>query len=160
VAVPVPDITYRAATLDDLPTLALLRWEMQVDWREDADTFVATREPYIATYCAAMGAELRAGRMHAWLAEHEGAPVAAVTLLTWVVPPTLEHPRRARGQVSNVYTRPAYRRQGISRALMGLLLDHGREHGIHRMVLWSSAMGRPLYASLGFSESEALEFRL
>jgi GNAT superfamily N-acetyltransferase len=155
-----PAIAYRPATLEDLTVLALLRWEMQVDWREDAGVFAASREPYIATYCDAMRAELRAGRMHAWLAESAGAPVAAVTLLTWLVPPTLEHTHRVRGQVSNVYTRPAYRRQGIARALMGLLLDHARALQVHRVMLWASDMGQPLYASLGFFPSDGMELRL
>ncbi|HEV2236777.1 MAG TPA: GNAT family N-acetyltransferase [Ktedonobacterales bacterium] len=154
-----PPITYRAATLADLPTLALLRWEMQVDWRERPEEFAATREPYIATYCDAMREELHAGRMHAWLAESAGAPLAAVTLLTWLVPPSLEEPRRLRGQVSNVYTRPAYRRQGISRALMTLLLEWAQAHQVLRLLLWASDMGRPLYTSLGFEESDAMELR-
>jgi GNAT superfamily N-acetyltransferase len=157
--VPTPEITCRAATLDDLPALALLRWEMQVDWREDQENYAATREPYIATYCAAMREEMRVGRMCAWLAEADGAPVAAVTLVMWLVPPTLEHARRVRGQVSNVYTRPAYRHQGIARALMRLLLDYAREQPIHRVLLWSSEIGRPLYASLGFSQSDGMELR-
>lgn len=154
-----PEVTYRAATLEDLPALAQLRWEMQVDWRDDAATFAAAREPYIATYCAAMREEMRAGRMCAWLAEADGAPVAAVTLMTYLVSPSLEEPRRVRGQVSNVYTRPAYRRLGISRILMGQLLEWARAHDVLRLLLWSSEMGRPLYASLGFAASDAMEYR-
>jgi ribosomal protein S18 acetylase RimI-like enzyme len=157
--VPTPEITYRAATLEDLVALALLRWEMQVEGRDDREYYAATREPYIATYCAAMREEMRAGRMCAWLAEADGASVAAVTLVTWLVPPTLEHARRVRGQVSNVYTRPAYRRRGISRALMCLLLDYAREQPIHRVLLWPSEMGRPLYAGLGFTQSDGMELR-
>ena len=156
---PTPEIAYRAASLDDLPALALLRWEMQVDGREDADALAATRAPYIATYCATLRQEMAAARLGAWLAEVDGVPVAAVTLVTWLVPPTLEHANRVRGQVSNVYTRPAYRRRGISRALMRLLLDHAHARGIHRVILWPSPMGRPLYASLGFSASDGMELR-
>jgi GNAT superfamily N-acetyltransferase len=158
--VPGPETTYRRATLDDLPALALLRWEMQVVWRDDAEAYASTREPYIATYCAAMREEMLAGRLRAWLAEADGAPVAAVSLVTWLVPPSLAHSRRMRGQVSNVYTRPAYRRQGISRTLMRLLLEHAREHEILRIILWSSEMGHSLYASLGFSASEGMELYL
>jgi GNAT superfamily N-acetyltransferase len=154
-----PEITFRAATEDDLPTLALLRWEMQVDWREHPEEFADTREPYIATYCDQMRKELLQGRLHAWLAEADGEAVAAVSLLTWLVPPSLDEPRRLRGQVSNVYTRPAYRRQGISRALMRLLLEWAQERQVLRLLLWSSGMGRPLYASLGFEQSDAMELR-
>ena len=153
------EIIYSAATEDDLPALALLRWEMQVEWREHPEDLAAARDPYIAAYCDQMREELRAGRMHAWLAEADGAPVAAVTLITWLVPPSLDEPRRLRGQVSNVYTRPAWRRKGISRALMRLLLDWARAHQVLRLLLWASDMGRPLYASLGFGASDAMELR-
>jgi GNAT superfamily N-acetyltransferase len=150
------EISYRAATLDDLETLAALRWEMQIEGDSDL-VEAAGRETYIATYCAEMRAEMQRGRLCAWIAEAESQPVASVSLIWWVVPPTIQHPRRRRGQVSNVYTRPAYRRQGISRQLMLLLLEHAHAQGIQRLVLWASEMGAPLYASLGFAPSGAME---
>jgi GNAT superfamily N-acetyltransferase len=154
------DITYRAATDDDLPTLALLRFNMQVDWCEHPEEFEPAREPYIANYCDEMRKELLQGRLHAWLAEDDGVPVAAVSLITWIVPPNLSQPHRVRGQVSNVYTCPAYRRQGISRALMGLLMEWARTHDVYRLILWASEMGQPLYTSLGFNASDGMEISL
>ena len=52
--------------------------------------------------------------------------------------------------MSSVYTAPEYRRLGIARRLMTMLLDAARELGVHRLLLNSSDMGRPLYESLGF----------
>jgi GNAT superfamily N-acetyltransferase len=151
-------VTYRAATLDDLAALAGLRYEMQIEEAHDAARM--TRAAYVAAYGATMREEFARGRALAWLAEADGQAVAAVTLLWWVVPPSVEYPVRRRGQVSNVYTRPAYRRRGISRHLMELLLAAARELGVQRLVLWASAMGQPLYTGLGFAPSRALEIDL
>src|SRR5260370_5531369 len=81
------EISYRAATLDDLETLAAMRWELQIDGDSDlADA--AGRETYIATYCAEMRAEMQRGRLCAWIAEPASQPVASVHLISALLPPT------------------------------------------------------------------------
>ena len=124
------------------------------------DAALMTRAAYVATYMAEMRVEFAQGRALAWLAEADGQAVAGVTLLIWTVPPSVEWPVRRRGQVSNVFTRPEYRRRGISRRLMERLLAAARERGIQRLVLWASPEGQPLYAGLGFAPSRALEMNL
>ncbi|HEV7128939.1 MAG TPA: GNAT family N-acetyltransferase [Ktedonobacterales bacterium] len=149
------EITYRTAARDDVATLAALRWAMQVEHgHASADGGEAA---YIATYVAEMRGEFERGRALAWIAEAGGQAVASVTLIWWVVPPAVGHPVRRRGQVSNVFTRTAYRRQGLARHLMRLLLDHARAEHIQRVVLWSSEMGEPLYRGLGFMPGRGMQ---
>ena len=50
-------------------------------------------------------------------------------------------------------TLPAARRMGISRALTTLMLRDGRANGARTAVLQSSSMAAPLYAELGFADS-------
>lgn len=52
--------------------------------------------------------------------------------------------------VVNVYTDPAWRGQGIARALMQRLMAWARAQGADRVLLHASDAGRPLYQSLGF----------
>jgi GNAT superfamily N-acetyltransferase len=59
--------------------------------------------------------------------------------------------------VSSVYTMPEYRRRGISRQLMLMLIAEARELQIRRLVLWASDMGRPMYEGLGFEPSHGME---
>lgn len=150
------DITYRMASVADVETLADLRWQMQAEYHPEAHA-PGARAGYAAMYRSEMLPEMERGRLCAWIAEDDGQPVAAVTLLWWVVPPSLDQPHRRRGQVSNVFTQPDYRRRGISRVLMQRLIAHARELGIHRIVLWSSEMAEPLYDGLGFERSHAME---
>jgi ribosomal protein S18 acetylase RimI-like enzyme len=153
------EISYRQATLDDLPALALLRWETEIE-RHPERASEMTREEYSAAYAAETADEMARGHHQAWLAEVAGEPVACVLLVWWVAPPNPGARRRRRGYVSSVYTRPAFRRQGIARQLMTLLIESAREQHMDRLILWSSEMGRPLYESLGFVTSRGLELNM
>jgi GNAT superfamily N-acetyltransferase len=58
--------------------------------------------------------------------------------------------RRADGYIMSIFTKPAFRRRGISRALLGLAIEEARKRGLRRLVLHPTDDGRPLYESLGF----------
>ncbi len=90
-------------------------------------------------------------------AEDGGQAVSGVVLLWWRTPPVFDQLVRRRGMVSSVYTLPEYRRKGISRKLMLMLIAHAKELQIRRLVLWASEMGRPLYEGLGFEPSHGME---
>lgn len=151
-----PTITYRVTTPDDIETLAALRWEMEVE-RQPA---TVTRAEFVAAYSAAARSEIEQGTHQAWLAEVDGEAIAGAVLVWWLAPPNMQHLRRRRGVVTSVYTRPAYRRQGVARQLMRRLIDHARAQGIHRLILWASDTGEPLYRELGFAPSRGMELNL
>jgi GNAT superfamily N-acetyltransferase len=150
------DISYRMATAGDLPALAALRYEMEVERGRAGPSL----EEYTAAYAEATRDELIRGTHRAWLAEADGEPVGCALLVVWTMPPNFTSSRRTRGFVSNVYTRPTYRRRGIARHLMELLVAWARAEGVGRLILWSSAEGRPLYKALGFTPSRAMELNL
>lgn len=156
-------ITYRQATSDDLEALATLRFEMEVEQgNESPEAAGGNVDPqaYAQAYANSTGEEMKGRRNRVWLAEADGEVVACVLLVWWVLPPKFDNFTRKRGFVSSVFTRPAYRRQGIARHLMQMLIASAREEGIGRLILWSSEMGRPLYEQLGFTGSRGLELNL
>lgn len=151
-------ITYREATVADVETLATLRWRMQTERHPEHP---ATEERYAAYLEAArqdIRAEIERGTHIAFLAEADGEAVACALLIWWATLPSLTDLHRKRGYVSNVYTAPAWRRNGIARALMERLIARAQEVGVQRLILWASDMGRPLYLDLGFVPSRALEW--
>jgi len=150
-------ITYRMATVEDADTLAALRWEMEAE-RHDASQ--VDQAMFLASSHATLQPELAAGRYTAFLAEADGQVIACAILVSWPMLPSMQRVQRARGFVSSVYTKPAYRRQGISRRLMQSLITHAQQRGVHRLILWASEMGRPLYESLGFSPSRGYELNI
>jgi ribosomal protein S18 acetylase RimI-like enzyme len=149
-------ITYRAATAADLPALSALRWRMETEMRG----VTGTSDDFAEAYKNATLAEIERGAHQPWLAEIDGVAVACAILVVWIVPPHIGETMRKRGFVSSVYTLPEYRRRGISTHLMTRLMDSAREQGIHRLILWASEMGAPVYESLGFAPSRALEINL
>lgn len=144
------DIRFREATVNDIEALADLRWQMSSEYEKGA----VTREQYIAAYYESVRDELAQGRYVAWLAEVDGQPVACTVLIWWSMPPNIEELHRRRGYVSSVFTHPDYRRLGLARGLMELLVARARDLHISKLLLNSSSMGRPLYLSMGFVMSE------
>ena len=151
------EITYRKATGDDLEALARLRWAMQAERIPEHPSDQATWNTYLAAYRDAFAEQVNSGGFDAWLAEDGGQAVSCVVLLWWRTPPIFDQLVRRRGMVSSVYTLPEYRRRGISRNLMLLLIARAKELRIYRLVLWASEMGRPMYEGLGFETSSAME---
>lgn len=78
-----------------------------------------------------------------------GATICYITLM-----PTFDHPTGKRAHIMNVYTNADYRRRGIARQMMGILLDEAKERGVTYVSLDATESGRPLYNSLGFGENK------
>ncbi len=70
------------------------------------------------------------------------------------VMPTFSHPTGKRSHLMNVYTNEAYRRQGIARQMMRILIDEAKEKGATEMSLDATKEGRTLYKKLGFTDSD------
>ncbi len=89
--------------------------------------------------------------LHSFVALVDGVIAGAATLS---VVPTLPRFGQAfagrDGRIRDVYVVPAYRRSGIARALMKIVLAEARAVGLDRLALGTSEMGRPLYESIGF----------
>lgn len=69
------------------------------------------------------------------------------------VMPTFDHPTGIRAHLMNVYTRSEYRRQGIARRMVELLIGKTWEKGATEISLDATASGRPLYERMGFIDS-------
>src|SRR5262245_36951134 len=115
---------------------------------------VHDKDEYLHAYARDIAPALASGLYRAWLAEEGGDAVASTLLITWIMPPSAEHLHRKRGYVSSVYTRAPFRRQGIARRLMEMLVAAARADGIQKLLLGASSMGESLYLSIGFEHSQ------
>ena len=70
------------------------------------------------------------------------------------VMPTYHNPTGRKAYIMNMYTAPAYRRQGVARKTLDLLVRECRQRGIASISLEATPMGRPLYESYGFVPME------
>ncbi len=67
--------------------------------------------------------------------------------------PTFAHPTGKRAHLMNVYTKNAYRQQGIARTMCEMLIKDAWDKGVTEISLDATAAGRPLYHRLGFQDS-------
>ncbi|HLY32392.1 MAG TPA: GNAT family N-acetyltransferase [Ktedonobacterales bacterium] len=150
------EISYRMATAADAEALAALRWEMESE-RHEAHV---DQSAFLDESRATLREGLTNGTYRAWVAEADGRMISCVVLICWPVMPSMDRLHRSRGMVTNVYTAPEYRRQGIGRRLMEMLIADAQQRHMQRLILWSSEMGRPLYEQLGFVRSRGYELDL
>ncbi len=60
--------------------------------------------------------------------------------------------------IINVFTEPAWRRQGLALMLIRRIIDWSRAERLDRLVLHSSDAGRALYERLGFVATNEMRF--
>lgn len=80
--------------------------------------------------------------------------VGCATICYVQVMPTYSHPTGNRAHIMNVYVREEFRRRGIAREMMEMLLDEAKLRGVSQITLDATESGRPLYQALGFESSE------
>lgn len=146
----------RAGRAADFPAAAQLRQEMALEMGGDFD---AMASDWRTKFCAYFGGKQAAGCAQLFLA-YDGDEAIGCAIVSM-----LEHYRRyvfgtENAYVNAVYVRPAYRRRGIARELMQLVIAWSRERGCRSVRLRASEEGRFLYESLGFGQGREMEFDL
>lgn len=144
-----PDYRIRPATLADTDVLSRHRIAMFTDMGVPLDA--ASLDRSFRDWLAEV---MPAGTYRAWLAETPDGEVAGgggITILPW--PPGPRYMGNRLAFVYNVYTEPAHRRRGLARLMMDAIHDWCRDEGISSMALNASRDGKPLYESMGYTES-------
>lgn len=88
------------------------------------------------------------------VAVDDGRCVACASVSYIEIMPTFSHSSGKRAHLMNVYTEEHYRRRGIARQLVNMLIEDARAHGATEINLDATESGRPLYESMGFKASE------
>lgn len=88
------------------------------------------------------------------VAVNDGRCVACASMSYIEIMPTFSHTSGKRAHLMNVYTEKDYRRRGIARQLVNMLIEDARVHGATEISLDATESGRPLYESMGFKASE------
>ena len=151
-------ISIRRATVADAPIIVQHRRamfeEMRVGTPADLDAMDVQFAPWVAQ-------ALASGVYLGWFVTTEqGVIMAGAGMCIEDYPATPRDQTGRRGYVMNVYSDPLYRRQGLARRLMLMILDWCRANGIQTVALQASNQGRPLYESLGFKPTNEMRLKL
>ena len=143
----------RQADMADIPALVSLRMGLFCEVGElaeplaDLDLWQAT-----SAYFSAGQAD---GSARSWVAEVEGEVVASGTLALFVRPPYPGNLSGLEAYLLNMYTLPAYRKQGMASALLDAMVAHASAEHLGKVWLHASDQGRPLYERMGFVANPA-----
>ena len=98
----------------------------------------------------------------AFVAEINGTVVgsASCQLFAGLYPLALTEDYRKYGYIWGVYVEPPYRKRGIAKQLTSQAIAHLKSLNCTRVILHASPSGKPVYSSLGFSESHEMRLDL
>jgi GNAT superfamily N-acetyltransferase len=147
----VTDATVRAATDDDLPAIAGLRWRWDI---ENGESPGITREDFVRTFTEWAGKYTPTH--HCVIATREGAVIGMAWLAVLPRVPTPRSPERAVGDVQSVYVVPEERSAGLGSRMIEALLDRARSLGLERVTVHSTTRAIPAYQRHGFGYAERL----
>ena len=141
-------ICIRIATKDDIQDLMSSRLEMlkvvnqlPADYEYSEEMIAESREYF-----------LRGDHITVLAIDGENV-VGCASVSFFRIMPTFSHPTGKRAHLMNVYTRQEYRRRGIARKMVELLIDESWKAGATEISLDTTESGRPFYESMGFADS-------
>lgn len=140
---------YRVATKDDIDILMAVRLEMLRKVNDLSDDYQFSNELIEESKNYFLE-----GNQTTVLAIQDGITVGCASISYIEIMPTLSHPTGKRAHLMNVYTKADYRRKGIARKLVWMLIDEAEEKGVTEISLDATDMGKALYESLGFCMSD------
>jgi len=157
--------TIRPATTTDIPILARHRCAM---FRDMGDLAAADWDALAAATARYCTVALPAGEYVAWLVTPSGQPDQVVAGGGLQIRPIL--PRHAaggglqrpgpQGLIVNVYTEPAWRRNGLAALVVETIIAWSRANELAGLVLHAAPLGRPLYERLGFVATNEMRYPL
>ena len=112
-------MNYRVLHLADLERFLELRMEFLLSYQDVPKDFQNITENYLCKHMETEDLLLLA-------AEEEGSLVAACMVCFYETCPMVDNPSGKYGELRNVYTKPAYRRKGISEKLVGMALEKAK----------------------------------
>ena len=141
-------IHYQKLTETELSTFIDMRIQQL---REEGATEDIDLKPALFDYYRR---HLADGTFVSWLAL-DGATIIGTSGMSFVEkPPYFGCPSGKIGLLSSMFTHPNYRRQGIAKKLLSLVVADAKAYGCGTVQITASDMGVKLYSSYGFVHNE------
>lgn len=144
------DISLRKTSKSDLELLMQIRLEMLREVNHLADEYV-----YDEVFVAESRKYFEQGNQTTVLAFDQEKVIGCASLSYIWIMPTFDHPTGERAHLMNVYTKAEYRRKGISKKMVEMLIEEAKKKGVTEISLDATQMGRALYEAIGFENSSA-----
>ena len=137
-------IEYKKLTPQDLDTFIQMRIRQlrEEGAKDDIDLTPALHDYYTR--------HMADGTFVSWLALDGGKIIATSGMSFVEKPPYFACPTGRIGLLSSMFTEPAYRRRGIAKHLLSLVVKEAKAYGCGTVQITASNMGVLLYTDFGF----------
>jgi GNAT superfamily N-acetyltransferase len=140
--------TIRSATVDDIPELARLRWQLYSEREAHDETF----EVYVERFAAFARDALPRDDWHSWCAEEGARLIAAMWLHTVPRVPAPGHgDPRPLGYLTNMYVDPEHRSEGLGSRMVRELITHCEASGFELVLAFPADDAHGFYERNGFT---------
>ena len=141
---------YRKADFQDIDILTQMRIEMLC---ENTDHSVPLKTLIRKNTKEYIAAGMIDNSFVLWIAVLDARIVAMGGVNFFSLPPNDWCPNGKTAYIGNMYTVPAFRKQGIASRLLSIVVDEAISRGCERVLLNTTDMGKPLYERFGFETS-------
>lgn len=152
-------MNYRIANESDFEQLANLRWDFRMESGEEK---AAMKRKYFVEQCVEFFEQKSKGDYHFyWIAEKDGEIIsqAFVHIIDMIPRPCKIDDQF--GYITNDYTKPEYRNQGIGSKLLDKVIKWAKGEDLELLIVYPSERAIPFYERAGFeSENEVMELTL
>ncbi|PXV66342.1 acetyltransferase (GNAT) family protein [Dysgonomonas alginatilytica] len=145
-------IEYRRATTDDISLLTRTRVDFlnevnNISTNTDSEELFINNKVYFEN-------ALNNNSFVAWIALDNNEIAATSGLTLYLLPPNRDYPDGKVGYISNMYTLPNFRGQGIASHLFSLIMNEAKSLGYKKVLLNATDAGRSVYVKYGFIDAK------
>ena len=138
------------ATEKDIEDLMAIRLEMLKEVNGLSDSYA-----YDKSFIENCRKNFIEGNQTDILCFENNVPIACATLCYISIMPTFSHPTGKRAHLMNVYVKKEFRKMGIAKKMLGLLIEEAKSFGVTEISLDATEAGKPLYESMGFTNNSS-----
>lgn len=152
-------MNFRLANKEDFEQLANIRWDFRMESGEEKAAM--SREDFVAECINFFESKAENGYHFYWVAELNGEIIAQVFVHKVDMIPRPCKIDDQFGYLTNDYTKPEYRNQGIGSKLLKTAIEWAREEDLELLIVYPSERAISFYERAGFSgENDVMELTL
>jgi len=144
----VSSFVYTKASMNELDTLCQLRIEfLEEYWGKQDETL---RENLYSKLMGYFRTSITNGTYVSFLASNEKEWVGIGGMVMREQPGGFKIPNGKIAYIMNMYTKPGYRKQGVAKHILHLLMEEAKTLGCEALELHATQDGEPVYQKAGF----------
>ena len=146
------EIAFYIASNDDLPALATLRWRLKAG--DDAPLQGEDFELFVGAFTRHERAAQARGDCVHWIADVNGAPVAAMSVVVVRKVTSPEGAERRWAYLTNCYVLAEHRNTGVGSRLLQAIQSWAKDQAFECIIVWPSERAFPFYERSEFQRPE------